>query len=144
MFYYSNDILKKSGVERSEYVTPLIGLVMVVMTLVSLLLMEKAGRRFLHLIGLSGMFVFSILMTVAFVLQPKYEGLRYLSIVSMLLYIVFFAVGPGSIPWMIVAELFTQFARPSAVSVAVLVNWSANVVVSQAFPLLFDVSSCKP
>ena len=114
---------------------------MVVMTLVSLPLMEKTGRRFLHLLGLGGMLVFSILMTVAFVLQNTYENLKYCSIVSMMLYIVFFAVGPGSIPWMIVAELFTQFARPAAVSLAVLVNWSANVVVGQAFPPLFDVST---
>ena len=28
--------------------------------------------------------------------------------VSTLFYVVFFAVGPGSIPWMITAELFSQ------------------------------------
>ena len=72
--------------------------------------------------------------------------------VSTLFYVVFFAVGPGSIPWMITAELFSQVddddddyaepkkitnkpkprfnsnfllkgPRPAAMSVAVLINW---------------------
>ena len=102
--------------------------------------MEKSGRRSLHLLGLGGMFVFSILMTIAFVLQSKVDSLKYLSLVSMMLYIVFFAIGPGSIPWLIVSELFLQAPRSAAVSLAVLVNWSANVAVGQGFPPLFTVS----
>jgi SP family facilitated glucose transporter-like MFS transporter 1 len=47
----------------------------------------------------------------------------WLSVVSTLFYVVFFAVGPGSIPWMITAELFSQGPRPAAMSVAVLINW---------------------
>lgn len=113
---------------------------MVIMTLVSIPLMEKSGRRFLHLLGLGGMLIFSILMTVSFVLKEKYDNLKYLSIVSMMLYIVFFAIGPGSIPWMIVGELFSQGPRSAAVSLAVLVNWSANVAVGQGFPPLFKVN----
>ena len=58
----------------------------------------------------------------------------------MVIYIVFFAIGPGSIPWMIVSEFFSQGSRPTAVSLAVLVNWSANVVVGQGFPPLFEVN----
>ena len=139
VFYYSSDILKNSGIENAQYATPVIGAIMVVMTLVSIPLIEMSGRRFLHLLGLGGMFFFSILMTVAFVWQSRVESLKYLSIVSMMLYIVFFALGPGSIPWLIVAELFSQTHRSAAVSLAVLVNWTANVTVGQAFPPLFDV-----
>ena len=39
---------------------------MVVMTLVSVPLMDRAGRRTLHLLGLAGMFLFSIVFTVSF------------------------------------------------------------------------------
>lgn len=55
---------------------------------------------------------------------------------STLFYVVFFAVGPGSIPWMITAELFSQGPRPAAMSVAVLVNWSANFMVGIGFPTM--------
>ena len=138
VFYYSEDILKKAGFEQAEYATPFIGLIMVVMTLISVPLMEYKGRRFLHLLGLGGMFIFSILMTVSFVLKNSHDWIKYLSIVSMMLYIVFFAIGPGSIPWMIVGELFMQGPKSAAISLAVLVNWSANVLIGQLFPPLFD------
>ena len=55
---------------------------------------------------------------------------------SVLFYVVFFAVGPGSIPWMITAELFSQGPRPAAMSVAVLVNWSANFFIGIGFPTM--------
>lgn len=71
MFYYSSDILRNSGIKDVENTTPFIGGTMVVMTLVSIPLMEKAGRRRLHLVGLGGMFVFSIMMTISLVLQVK-------------------------------------------------------------------------
>ncbi|XP_046555295.1 solute carrier family 2, facilitated glucose transporter member 1-like [Haliotis rubra] len=51
-----------------------------------------------------------------------------------LMFVVFFALGPGSIPWLIVAELFSQGSRSSAISVSVLVNWVANFCVGYGFP----------
>lgn len=62
--------------------------------------------------------------------------MSYLSVIAILGFVVFFAVGPGSIPWMITAELFSQGPRPAAMSIAVLVNWIANFVVGLGFPTL--------
>ena len=42
---------------------------MVGMTLVSLLLMDRAGRRTLHLWGLGGMFIFSIFITISLLVK---------------------------------------------------------------------------
>jgi SP family facilitated glucose transporter-like MFS transporter 1 len=138
VFFYSNTILTNAGVENPTTVAPFVGLILVIMTLISIPLMEKSGRRFLHLLGLSGMFVFSILMTVAFVFQETYSELRWLAIVSMLLYVLFFAIGPGSIPWLMVAEMYSQAPRSAAVSLAVCVNWSANFVLGLGFPPMFE------
>lgn len=51
----------------------------------------------------------------------------------VILFVVLFATGPGSIPWFLVSELFNQSARPAATSVAIAVNWTANFVVSIGF-----------
>ena len=59
--------------------------------------------------------------------------MRYVAVVATLSFVVFFAVGPGSIPWMITAELFSQGPRPAAMSIAVLVNWLANFLVGLFF-----------
>ena len=42
----------------------------------------------------------------------------------------------GSIPWFMVAEMFLQDARPAAVTVAVIVNWTTNFIVGLSFPLI--------
>ena len=42
----------------------------------------------------------------------------------------------GSIPWFMVAEMFLQDARPAAVTVAVIVNWTTNFVVGLSFPII--------
>lgn len=51
----------------------------------------------------------------------------------VILFVVFFATGPGSIPWFLVSELFNQSARPTATSIAVAVNWTANFIVGISF-----------
>lgn len=57
IFYYSTNIFTTSGLseEAAKYATIGVGAVMVVMTLVSIPLMDKAGRRTLHLYGKCGL-----------------------------------------------------------------------------------------
>ncbi|OWF39797.1 glucose transporter type 1-like [Mizuhopecten yessoensis] len=136
VFYYSSSLFKNVGLsdETAAHATSGIGGIMVIMTMVTIPLMDRVGRRTLHLLGLGGMFVFSILITVSLALTHLAEWIRLANVVVSLLYVVFFAIGPGSIPWLIVAELFSQGPRPAAMSLSVLVNWVANFGVGYAFP----------
>ncbi|KAF2880953.1 hypothetical protein ILUMI_25234 [Ignelater luminosus] len=136
VFYYSTSLFTSSGLsdESAKFATNGIGAIMVGMTLVSIPLMDRTGRRTLHLYGLGGMFIFSIFITISFLIKEMIDWMSYLSVVSTLSFVVFFAVGPGSIPWMITAELFSQGPRPAAMSIAVLVNWMANFLVGIGFP----------
>ncbi|KAL6429343.1 hypothetical protein ACFW04_008202 [Cataglyphis niger] len=143
VFYYSTNLFTSSGLtdESAKFATIGIGAIMVGMTLVSIPLMDRTGRRTLHLYGLGGMFIFSIFITISFLIkeffgyvQEMIDWMSYISVVSTLCFVVFFAVGPGSIPWMITAELFSQGPRPAAMSIAVLVNWMANFLVGIGFP----------
>ncbi|XP_037037637.1 glucose transporter type 1 isoform X15 [Bradysia coprophila] len=138
VFYYSTSLFTSAGLteESAKFATIGIGAIMVLMTLASIPLMDRTGRRTLHLYGLGGMFIFSIFITISFLIKEMIDWMSYLSVISTLAFVVFFAVGPGSIPWMITAELFSQGPRPSAMAIAVLVNWSANFVVGIGFPSL--------
>ncbi|XP_051161898.1 glucose transporter type 1 isoform X2 [Leptopilina boulardi] len=135
VFYYSTSLFISSGLteESAKFANIGIGSIMVVMTIVSIFLMDRTGRRTLHLYGLGGMFIFSIFITISFLIKEMIDWMSYLSVVSTLSFVMFFAVGPGSIPWMITAELFSQGPRPAAMSIAVLVNWMANFVVGIGF-----------
>merc|ERR1712066_474560 len=61
------------------------------------------------------------------------QVMSYVAIAAVILFVVGFATGPGSIPWFFVTELFAQSGRPTATWVAVTVNWSANFLVGLAF-----------
>ncbi|XP_059086366.1 glucose transporter type 1-like [Tigriopus californicus] len=138
IFYYSTTFFIGAGVEkeRAQYATLGVGAIMMIMTLVTLPLMDRLGRRFLHLTGLGGIFICAILITIGQNLDREQEWVGYFIIFSTLLFVVFFAFGPGSIPWLITGEMFLQAPRPSAFAVATLVNWLANLGVGLLFPLM--------
>ncbi|XP_064596076.1 glucose transporter type 1-like isoform X2 [Liolophura sinensis] len=131
VFYYSVGLFESAGLSSStaSYATSGVGAVMVVMTFITIPLMDRVGRRTLHLSGLASMFIFSLLITITLALRHKVAWFNIASIVMSLLYVASFALGPGSIPWLIVAELFSQGPRTAAISVSVLVNWVANFAV---------------
>ncbi|XP_042129990.1 solute carrier family 2, facilitated glucose transporter member 3 isoform X1 [Peromyscus maniculatus bairdii] len=134
VFYYSTGIFKDAGVQEPIYATIGAGVVNTIFTVVSLFLVERAGRRTLHMIGLGGMAVCSVFMTISLLLKDKYEAMSFVCIVAILVYVAFFEIGPGPIPWFIVAELFSQGPRPAAVAVAGCSNWTSNFLVGMFFP----------
>ncbi|XP_019745850.1 solute carrier family 2, facilitated glucose transporter member 1-like [Hippocampus comes] len=135
VFYYSTGIFSSAGVSQPIYATIGAGIVNTVFTVVSLFLVEKAGRRTLHLLGLGGMALAALLMTVS-LLQKDMAGMSYVAILSVMVFVAMFELGPGPIPWFIVAELFSQGPRPAAMAVAGCCNWTSNFLVGISFPKL--------
>lgn len=133
--FYSTNIFIDADLSPAAAANATLGVggINVFMTLVSLILIERAGRRTLHLIGLGGMAVLTVVLTICLVLKDQFPVMSYLSVASVVGFVVMFATGPGSIPWFLVGELFGQGARPLATSLAVAVNWTANFVVSISF-----------
>ncbi|XP_076452009.1 solute carrier family 2, facilitated glucose transporter member 3-like [Babylonia areolata] len=138
VIYYSTTVFMGAGLTKqiSQYATAGTGGVNVLWTFVSAVLMDKLGRRTLMIVGLGGMLVFSVVLTISLVFQASNPWLSYLCIAAVVLYIVAFATGPGAIPWFYVAELFAQGPRSAAVSVSVLINWLSNFTVGLVFPVL--------
>ncbi|KAM9839031.1 solute carrier family 2, facilitated glucose transporter member 1-like [Aulostomus maculatus] len=138
VFYYSTGIFESAGVKQPIYATIGAGIVNTIFTVVSLFLVEKAGRRTLHLLGLGGMAVSALLMTVALLLKSN-PAMSYVAILAVMLFVAMFELGPGPIPWFIVAELFSQGPRPAAMAVAGCCNWTSNFLVGMSFPKLVEL-----
>uniref|UniRef100_A0A2K5J301 Major facilitator superfamily (MFS) profile domain-containing protein n=1 Tax=Colobus angolensis palliatus TaxID=336983 RepID=A0A2K5J301_COLAP len=117
VFYYSTGIFKGAGVQQP-----------ICVTIVSLFLVERAGGRTLHMIGLGGMAVCCILMT------DEYNGINFVCIGAILVFVAFFEIGQGPIPWFIVAELFSQGPGPAVMAVASCSNQTSNFLVGLLFP----------
>ncbi|XP_027002827.1 solute carrier family 2, facilitated glucose transporter member 1 [Tachysurus fulvidraco] len=142
VFYFSTSIFETAGVAQPVYATIGAGVVNTAFTVVSVFLVERAGRRSLHLTGLMGMALSAVLMTVAQALKVQVPWMSYMSIVAIFAFVAFFEIGPGPIPWFIVAELFGQGPRPSAIAVAGFCNWTANFIVGMCFQ--YVASLCGP
>nr|XP_022335856.1 uncharacterized protein LOC111132344 [Crassostrea virginica] len=140
VIYYSTEIFKSANLsaQNAEYATIATGGVNVLMTFISAFIMDKAGRRSLLLIGVGGLFIFSAVLAVSLILIKvcSITWMSYIAIVSVICYIISFALGPGSIPWFMVAEIFSQGPRSAAVSVSTMVNWFSNFTVGLVFPIL--------
>ncbi|KAK2723215.1 hypothetical protein QYM36_001779 [Artemia franciscana] len=145
VMFFSTAIFEDAGLSTitSQYATLGMGVMNVLMTFVSMVLIEKAGRKTLQLVGLSGMLFVVILLTVFLAIKDMAPWIPYISIVLVIAFVVAFATGPGSIPWFLVTELFNQSARPLATSISVRVNWTANFFVGIGFlPLAQLLGPC--
>ncbi|KAM9316530.1 solute carrier family 2, facilitated glucose transporter member 2 [Gastrophryne carolinensis] len=142
IFYYSTSIFTKSGISQPVYATIGVGAVNTVATIASLFLVERAGRRSLYIVGLAGMCICAIVMTIALALLATHSGMSYLCMVAIFLFVVFFEVGPGPIPWFIVAELFSQGPRPAAMAVSGFCNWTCNFIIGMCFQYIAE--ACGP
>jgi len=140
--FFSTSIFKEAGLDETQAQSATLGMgaMNVAMTFVSLVLIEKAGRKTLMIIGLSVMVVTTTMLLVCLLAAESVPALAYVSIVMVITFVVGFATGPGSIPWFFVTELFTQGARGMATSVAVVTNWTANFLVGLGFtPLMLAI-----
>lgn len=68
--------------------------------------------------------------------QKEIPVMSYVAISAVMIFVAMFELGPGPIPWFIVAELFSQGPRPAAMAVAGCCNWTANFLVGMSFPKL--------
>lgn len=68
--------------------------------------------------------------------QKDISMMSYVAISAVMMFVAMFELGPGPIPWFIVAELFSQGPRPAAMAVAGCCNWTANFLVGMSFPKL--------
>ncbi|KAI1882769.1 hypothetical protein AGOR_G00238340 [Albula goreensis] len=136
IFYYSTAIFASAGVSQPVFATIGVGVINTIFTMISVMLVDRAGRRTLTLIGLGGMCCCAIIMTIGLVYLTTYPWMSYVSMTGIFLFVSFFEIGPGPIPWFIVAELFSQGPRPAAIALAGCCNWTSNFIIGMTFSYL--------
>jgi len=133
VFYYSASIFE--GVIDDPLVgSSLVSGVNVAATYVALLLMDKFGRRTLLLWSTGGMLVSCVVLVLS--LLHYFSNMTALIAVNM--YVSFFEIGLGPIPWLVVAEMFDAKYVTVAMSASSQLNWVCNFIVGLVFPTLND------
>jgi len=133
VIYYSPKIFLAAGFEGAEAAVAaavIVGVVNVLFTIVSLFIIDKLGRRKLYFIGLAGIFGALVCMGLGFMLPGA--G-KWFLVISMLVYIAFFAISLGPLGWLIITEVFPTRVRGLGSSIGSLSNWGFNTLVVWTF-----------
>ena len=140
VIYFAPQIFEAAGLSSASVsilATAGVGAVNVALTIVSMWLIDRAGRRVLLLWSLSGMAATLLVLAGAFAAGAS-GALAWLTVASVALYVAFFAVGLGPVFWLLIAEIFPLAVRGRAMSLAAISNWGFNLVVTVTFLELID------
>lgn len=128
VIFYSNSIMSSITPASSDIVTIFISIINLLMTLISAILMDRAGRRTLFLYSAGVMSFITFLL--AFGIE---QNLSYLSAITIVGFVAAFAIGLGPIPFLIIPEIVDTQAVSAAGSFALATNWVSNFIVSSTF-----------
>jgi sugar porter (SP) family MFS transporter len=147
VIYYAPTIFQFAGLAEataSIAATVGIGVVNVLVTLIAIWLVDRAGRRPLLLWSLAGMGIAMLILGVGFALENSGAGVAAVSLgqitaASLILYVAAFALGLGPIFWLLMAEIYPLSVRGLAMSLATVTNWAANFIIAATFLSLVDL-----
>lgn len=141
VMFYSSSFFRDAGVSNPNFGTLAVGAVNFLATGLAVYLIDKAGRKPLLLWGSIGMLLSAIALTITLVLKdgPSVSGstgtvLSDVSIAFVLLFVIFFEIGLGPIPWLIGGEMLSEGPRATGMSIGAATNWFFTTVVALCFP----------
>lgn len=121
----------------SELATIIIGIIQVVATFGSSLVVDKLGRRILLMLSALIMCICSTALGVYFFLQERdasaVASIAWLPLVSLSIFIIAFSIGFGPIPWMMAGELCKIDIKAFVGSTAGTLNWLLSFTVTSTF-----------
>ena len=144
IIYYAPSIIRSAGISSirgSILATAGIGLVNVIMTLVSMWLIDRVGRRPLLLTGIAGMMISLGALGCVFHGSAKSRGFADFAVITLMMYVASFAISLGPIFWLLISEIYPLKIRGVAAGIAAGANWTSNFVVSLTFLMLLDLLS---
>ena len=146
VFYYGAVLWQAVGFSEQDalLINVLSGALSIGACIVTVLLIDKIGRKPLLWVGSAGMAVSLALVAVAFAsgsldaagkLQMS-GNMGVLALVAANVYVIFFNVSWGPVMWVMLGEMFPNQIRGSGLAVAGLAQWGSNFLITWTFPML--------
>ncbi len=134
VIYYASDIFQAAGYNLKEMMLNIvvIGGVMVLSVIVTMITVDRLGRKTLLLFGTSSMTVVYALIGYCF-----YSGYNGLIIVLLVLAnVMFYSITLAPLLWVVLSEIFPNRIRGAAMSIAALAHWVGNFSLTFTFPAI--------
>lgn len=146
VFYYGAVLWQAVGFSENDalLINVLSGALSIGACLVTVLLIDRIGRKPLLWIGSAGMAVSLALVTLAFASGSLdasgklslSDSMGTLALVAANLYVIFFNGSWGPVMWVMLGEMFPNQIRGSALAVAGAAQWGSNFGITVTFPIL--------
>lgn len=146
VFYYGAVLWQSVGFAESDAlrINVISGGLSIGAVVVSLLLIDRIGRRPILLIGSVGMSASLMTLVLAFVNATTFEDGALalegvygpLALVAANVYVVFFNFSWGPVMWVMLGEMFPNQIRGTGLAVSGLAQWGSNFGITVTFPVL--------
>lgn len=133
---FSAILLKESGLNSNiaamSGATGVMGLNFLT-TIVALLLVDRLGRKFLMIFGTAGLTCALFYSAIVLYFVPASPMQGELLMLGLFCFIVFFAIGPGAVIWMILSELLPLKIRSKGMAIGLFLNSLTSALLAAIF-----------
>lgn len=137
IIYFAPRIFSLAGLDSDSSLLSSagVGIVNLIFTMLGLYLIDKAGRRFLMLLGCVGYIVSLSVVAYAF-----YAGIGGMTVVFFVfLFIASHAIGQGAVIWVFISEVFPNAVRAKGQSLGASTHWVFAALIALLMPFFLSV-----
>jgi SP family sugar:H+ symporter-like MFS transporter len=150
VFYYGAVLWQAVGFSENDalLINVISGALSIGACLLTVVLIDRIGRKPLLWIGSAGMAVSLALVTIAFASASLDAGgklalsdaMGTLALIAANVYVIFFNLSWGPVMWVMLGEMFPNQIRGSGLAVAGAAQWTSNFAITVTFPILLGSS----
>ncbi|WP_082469228.1 sugar porter family MFS transporter [Sciscionella sediminilitoris] len=140
ILYYSPLIFQQAGISsasNSILVSAIVQVFSIVGVVLSMLVVDRWGRRRPLLLGGAGMIIGHAVMMIVFASGPS-GAMGYVAVGAIGLFYVGFYFGIGSLIWVYCGEAFPAKLRSVGAAALLITDFIANLIATFAFPGMLD------
>lgn len=137
IIYFAPRIFSLAGLDSDSSLLSSagVGIVNLIFTMLGLYLIDKAGRRFLMLLGSVGYIISLSVVAYAF-----YAGIGGITVVFFVfLFIASHAIGQGAVIWVFISEVFPNAMRAKGQSLGASTHWVFAALIALLMPFFLSV-----
>ncbi len=137
IFNYAQEIFSNAGYDLGEMLFNIVltGITNVVFTFVAIYTVERLGRRKLMLIGAGGLSLIYGVLGLCYFMHVT----GFFMVVLVVAAIACYAMTLGPVTWVLLAEIFPDRVRATAMAVCTFALWTASFILTYTFPVLNNI-----
>lgn len=134
LLQFNATILQDAGLQNVAILgSVVVGLINFIVTFIAMSLVDKVGRRPLLITGTAGVTIALAFIGFVQLIFPTSNFTGYATLGGFMIFIVFYAVGPGVVVWLAISEILPLAIRAKGMAVALFANSLTSAALAAVF-----------